>query len=176
MREGALPAYDGRDAGSERRRGLLSRLRGRREQPAPAQEAPSLREELDRKSWVDAAKQAPVQVREPRHVRAIPTSVEHKVSSAIDAFNASEHTRTVAGVARALGAPTVAVQPVDARPGLVNLVLSWELCWYRYEVDLSDDQPGVRLVGQGYELDELPAQERQANAVSDETGALALRE
>ena len=35
------------------------------------------------------------------------------------------------------------------------MVASWELCWYRYEVDLSDEVPTVRLAAQGYELDEL---------------------
>ena len=112
--------------------------------------------------------------REPRHVRAIPTSAEHKIASAVELFNGSEHRRTVAGVARSLGAPTVSVLPADASPSLVNVVVSWELCWYRYEVDLSDEVPAVRLAGQGYELDELPAQERLGNAVSDDRGALAL--
>ena len=42
--------------------------------------------------------------REPRHVRAVPTSGEQKIASAVDVFNNSEHRRTVAGrrpVARA---------------------------------------------------------------------------
>ncbi|MBV9005918.1 MAG: hypothetical protein JO181_14755 [Solirubrobacterales bacterium] len=68
--------------------------------------------------------------------------------------------------------PTVAVLPVDARPSLVNVTVSWELCWYRYEVDLSEEMPDVRVVGQGYELDELPGHERRPNAVCDEHGAL----
>jgi hypothetical protein len=113
-------------------------------------------------------------VREPRHVRAIPTSVEHKIASAIELFNGSEHRRTIAGVARSLGAPTVSVRPADAGPSLVNVVASWELCWYRYEVDLSEEVPTVRLSGQGYELDELESGERVANAVSDDRGSLSL--
>jgi hypothetical protein len=113
-------------------------------------------------------------VREPRHVRAIPTSAEQKCAAAVEAFNRSEHPRTVAGVARSLGAPTVVVHTVDTRPGLVDVTVSWELCWYRYEVDLSEDQPGVRVAAQGYELDELPEHEKLANAVADDSGALAL--
>ena len=35
------------------------------------------------------------------------------------------------------------------------IVVSWELCWYRYEVDLSDGGAAVRLAGQGYELTEI---------------------
>jgi hypothetical protein len=50
----------------------------------------------------------------------------------------------------------------------------WELCWYRYEVDLSEDQPSVRVSGQGYELDELTAEERTPNATAHEGGTLEL--
>ncbi|MGI8413300.1 MAG: hypothetical protein ACR2LV_08135 [Solirubrobacteraceae bacterium] len=112
--------------------------------------------------------------REPRHVRAVPTGMEHKVSSSIELFNASEHRRTVAGVARSLGAPTVSLRPSAQRPSVVQVVVSWELCWYRYEVDLSDDRPSVRIEGQGYELEDLASEERQANAVADEHGSLSL--
>ena len=112
--------------------------------------------------------------REPRHVHAVPASTEQKIIAAIELFNASEHRRTVAGVARSLGSPWVSIAPVSSRPSVVNLVVSWELCWYRYDVDLSDDQPSIRVSGQGYELDELEPAERVANAVADEHGQLAL--
>jgi hypothetical protein len=107
-------------------------------------------------------------------VRAIPTSPEQKVASAIRLFNDSEHPRTVAGVARSLGPPAVSVRPADMRPSLVYVVVSWELCWYRYEVDLADEVPGVRVAAQGSELDELAPEELEPNAVSDEHGSLAL--
>ena len=94
--------------------------------------------------------------------------------AAIDVFNGSEHRRTVAGVARSLGMPTVAVAPVPTSPGLVSVVVSWELCWYRYEIDLSEDVRTVRVVAQGYELEELEEADRRPNAVADEQGALAL--
>ncbi len=116
----------------------------------------------------------PRPVREPRHVRAVPTSTEQKQASAVDLFNSSEHRRTIAGVARSLGAPTVSVLPSGAHASVVNVAVSWELCWYRYEVDLSDDEPTVRVGSQGYELDELPPEEQEANAVSDDTGTIAL--
>jgi hypothetical protein len=100
--------------------------------------------------------------------------VEHKVASAVDVFNSSEHLRTVAGVARSLGLPDVSVRPSAVRPSAVNLVVSWELCWYRYEVDLSDEIPSVRVAGQGYELDELTAEELAPNATADDHGVLSL--
>jgi hypothetical protein len=112
--------------------------------------------------------------REPRHVRAVPTSIEHKISSAVSLFNDSEHPRTVAGIGRSLGVADVSVHPSDANGSVVNVVVSWELCWYRYEVDLSDEVPTVRVAGQGYELSELSEIERHHNAVADERGRLDL--
>jgi hypothetical protein len=58
---------------------------------------------------------------------------------------------------------------------VVNVVVSWELCWYRYEVDLSDDGPNVRLSAQGYELDELAPGELEINAAAHERGTLVLQ-
>jgi hypothetical protein len=92
--------------------------------------------------------------------------------SAIELFNASEHRRTVAGVARSLGLPVVNIAPAELRPSLVRIVVSWELCWYLYEVDLSDEVPSVRVAGQGYELDELSEAERLPNATADDLGQL----
>jgi hypothetical protein len=192
VREGTIPSYDGTSAGPERRRSLLGRLRSRRESVgnSDARTSGQLDEEFDvaeapASGWVEPPAPAPApasdgarprrqRVREPRHVRAIPTSTEQKTASAVELFNASEHTRTVAGVARSLGLPTVAVSPSDGSASLVNVVVSWELCWYRYEVDLSEEVPSVRVAGQGYELDELTDEERQPNALADDGGLLSL--
>jgi hypothetical protein len=106
-------------------------------------------------------------------VRAVPTSHEHRVSTAIELFNGSEHPRTVAGISRSLGLPEVAVLPSGPQSPLVSIVVAWELCWYRYELDLSDEVPSVRVTNQGYELDELAPEERRANALADPNGQLA---
>ena len=182
IREGTVPDYDDRNGGGERRRSLLGRLRARREGGNGREDDGSFDTELEPASAAPRAVPAPLDglrrardsVREPRRVHAVPTSTEHKMASAVEFFNDSEHRRTVAGVARSLGSPTVAVLASDVRPSVVNVVVSWELCWYRYEVDLSDDQPSVRVAGQGYELDELAAPEREHNASADENGTLAL--
>jgi hypothetical protein len=166
VREGSAPSYNPSETATERR-SLLGRLRTRRENDAIEVGSG----DFDSRA---SAGPSPRGTREPRHVHAVPTSAEHKVSSAIQAFNSSEHPRTVAGVARSLGAPGVSVRPSEARPSVVNVVVSWELCWYRYEVDLSDDGPNVRLSGQGYELDELPPEELEINAAANERGSLAL--
>jgi hypothetical protein len=106
-------------------------------------------------------------------VRAVPAGAEQRIASAIAAFNNSEHPRTVAGVARSLGVPIVSVTPASDHASVVRLVVAWELCWYRYEVDLADEDEGVRLADQGTELEELAPFEREPNAVCDQTGALA---
>jgi hypothetical protein len=185
IREGTVPPGDGREGRPDRRRSLLSRLLAGRKGPSRAAEpASAIVDEFEQLAPEPAPAPAPEppprrervreRLREPRHVRAIPTSAEHKIASAVELFNGSEHRRTIAGVARSLGAPTVSVRPAEEGLSLVNVVASWELCWYRYEVDLSEEVPTVRLSAQGYELDELPAGERSPNAVSDERGSLSL--
>jgi hypothetical protein len=193
LREGDLPDYGETSARVDRRRSLFSRLRARR---VPAPRAPEesefdladgYEEPLDtpapppRQAPAPRPSPAPAPVRadasrqrEPRHVRAVPTSNEHRVSTAIECFNGSEHPRTVAGISRSLGLPEVAVLPSGPQSSLVNIVIAWELCWYRYELDLSDEVPNVRVITQGYELDELAPEERHANALADQNGQLAL--
>ena len=120
------------------------------------------------------ARQAPVPPRRPRHVRAVPTNADLKMQRALEVFNGSDHTRTVGGVARSLGAPAVSVRPRTDRPSVVAITVMWELSWYRFEVDLSDETPGVRRDAQGAELAELDDAERRANAGADERGTLHL--
>lgn len=174
IREGSMPSYDDAGASADRRRPLLGRLRRRRERPALEEQETAV-PEVDGRSWTAPARPR-ARLRETRHVRAIPTSAEHRIASAIAAFNVSEHPRTVAGVARSLGLPIVSVRPLPDRPSVVQLVVAWELCWYRYELDLADEDAGVRSVDQGQELDELSEQEREPNALCLDTGALAVAE
>ena len=121
-----------------------------------------------------AVPEAPRPPREPRHVHAVPTNADLKMARALDVFNTSAHPRRIAGVARSLGTPTVAVLPSDVEGAIVTIVVAWELCWYRYEVDLADEAAGVRVTGQGAELSELSEPEQVANAVADERGHLVL--
>jgi hypothetical protein len=156
-----------------RGRSLRERLRARRERArdvqeelaATADEPPAVQEELQR---------APEPPRRPRHVRAVPTNADLKMQRAIEVFNASDHTRTVGGVARSLGAPAVCVRPRTDRPSVVSITVMWELSWYRFEVDLSDEAGGVRRDAQGDELAELIPEEQVVNAAADERGALHL--
>jgi hypothetical protein len=95
------------------------------------------------------------------------------VERALDVFNASEFPRRVAGVARSLGAPEVSARSAEHLSSVVIIVVAWELCWYRYEVDLSDGMAEVRVLEQGTELSELAHDDRLANALADDAGTLS---
>ena len=109
-----------------------------------------------------------------RQVRAIPTNADMKRARAVDVFNASAHPRTLAGVARSLGAPFVVVRPSDVEGNIVLIVAGWELTWYRFEVDLADEAAGPRVTGRGSELSELDPADMVPNAAADAAGAIAL--
>ncbi len=175
VREGARLDVSPTDS-AERRRSLLGRLRQRRERASNGrdEQSPPENGSAPARAVRAPAPQVPVPPREPRQVHAVPTSSEQKLAAALELFNASEHPRTVAGVARSLGAPVVVAREADERPSRITIVVSWELSWYRYEVELSDDNPQVRSVDKGYELDELAAADQVANAIADEQGELEL--
>jgi hypothetical protein len=170
VREGALDvALPPR--GGDRARSLFTRLRQRfdRDQQRPAadrSEAPN----GDR-----SARLAPTPApRERRRVHAIPTDMQSQTARAVELFNASEHPRTIAGIARSLGAPLVSVVPIANARGRISILVGWELCWYRYEVELAEETDSVVLAEQGDELSELGAAAPPANATADEHGELRL--
>jgi hypothetical protein len=155
-------------APARRGRSLFDRLRQARRpagsgEPAPGPPqggGPTVPDFLDGFSGVaDQPLQAPVQ--------------ESGAERAIGLFNASEHPRRVAGVARSLGPPGVNVCPDEDVQDLVSIVVAWELCWYRYEVHLDDQDAPIRVLIQGTDLGELAPQDRIVNAVVDEHGALS---
>jgi hypothetical protein len=112
-------------------------------------------------------------VPDPRHVRAA-TTAEVKVERALELFNASEHQRTVAGLARSLGAPWAAALPDLDAPSTVNLVVAWELSWYRFRIDLADAFEAVGLIAKGDELDDIDESLRAWNAGLDAEGQLVI--
>ncbi len=158
----------------ERGRSLLGRLRPRRRPTGGGENGTEAHRESRPVPERPSATSEAAPGRERRNIRAVPTGDEQKVAAAIELFNASEHTRTVAGVARSLGAPSVTARPLAERATLISIAVVWELCWYRYEVELADDRPTVRQAEQGYEVIDLSDEDRIANAAVDEYGALAL--
>lgn len=146
---------------------------------APGEWSSELHNAVDGEPFADQGEVGRTEVGRTEHVPAggpaqpATTSGDLKVARALEVFNAGEQPRRVAGVARSLGAPTVTVRALQESGSTVAIVVAWELCWYRYEVDLGDEAAGSQLVAQGMELDELPDEDRLANAAADERGELA---
>jgi hypothetical protein len=174
-----------RSRGRERRGSLFARLRSRRdgharppreaaEPGAGAEPAPPPEPEPAPAPPRASRAPAPEPPREPRHVHAVPTNADMKRSRAVDVFNGSDRPRTVAALARSLGAPFVVVRPSETEGSIVTITVGWELCWYRYEVDLADEAAGVRQTSQGDELTELDPADQLPNAAAGERGELQL--
>jgi hypothetical protein len=189
---GDLPA---RPARPEPRRSLLGRL-GRKRRPEPAPEVETAPWQQDTtalgngaepgeydatpdEEHAQAAEQQASQARrprsrpkDPRHVRALPATPEARVERALDLFNSTEHQRTIAGLARTLGPAWVAAIPDAVQPSTVDLVVAWELSWYRFRVDLGDAADPVALVANGEELGQIDENLREWNATVDAEGRL----
>ena len=179
IRESGADEVTLRSARHEGRTRLVDRLRARRERAREVADAQAAQEAAEAGAHFDSPPRAPEPTapeppRRPRHVRAVPTNAELKMERALDVFNASDHVRTVGGVARSLGPPAVSVRPLADRPSVVAITVMWELSWYRFEVDLSDEGSGVRREGQGAELEDLAPEEQVVNAAADERGGLHL--
>jgi hypothetical protein len=160
---------------TDRGRGFFEKFRARRERAREVADAAEAEAAAPPSEGREPQREPPPDLpRRPRHVRAVPTNAELKVERALEVFNASEHTRTVGGIARSLGAPEVSARPLSDRPSVVGIAVMWELSWYRFEIDLSDEAGGVRQVAQGAELSELDPEERLGNAAADERGSLHL--
>jgi hypothetical protein len=157
VREGTQLAQSAPAAHAERARSLVARIRGRREALEPVRP--------------NAAQPTEVVDDVPHHVQALPSAAEAQVTRGLGLFNLSEHSRTVSGVAHSLGAPYVYAS-ASGPDLLVEIMVVWELCWYRFEVDLENE--AVRQRGQGYEPSELASELPPANATADEQGKLAL--
>jgi hypothetical protein len=112
--------------------------------------------------------------RSPRHVKAVPTNAQLKIGRALEVFNASEHPRTVAGIARTLGTPHASASTSKSSAAEVLLTVAWELSWYQFGVDLSDGREPVRPRGQGQELSELPPEAQDWNCTVDDSGRIEL--
>jgi len=99
---------------------------------------------------------------------------EELLLAGVAVFNESAFPRRMAGLARSLGTPSVYVHVAEHLASAVRIVIAWELCWYRYEVDLSEQPAVTRALEQGSELEQLEREERVANALLGESGKVAL--
>lgn len=93
---------------------------------------------------------------------------------ALEIFNASECAARVAGIARALGEPKATVRAEPEVEDRVRVVVAWELCWYRYDVDLRERPATIALVDDGTELEQLDPADALGNASANERGELSF--
>jgi hypothetical protein len=93
---------------------------------------------------------------------------------AVARFNASAAGRTVAGLTRTLGRPWVSVGAAAGMPEEMRVTVAWELSWYQWGVDLSDELSPVVELGKGGEIEEIDAAARQWNASASDQGELFL--
>jgi hypothetical protein len=101
-------------------------------------------------------------------------SLADVLDRSIEVFNAGEYPRRVAGLARSLGVPDVSVRLLEGVPNVVEIVVAWELCWYRYRVDLDDVPAEAHVRAQGTDLAELAREDLLVNAAVNEVGTLSL--
>jgi hypothetical protein len=90
-----------------------------------------------------------------------PTS---RFERAITRFNGSDAGRTVAGLTRTLGAPSVSVGDLAGTADQVRVTCAWELTWYQWGVDLGDELRPVYELKKGFEVGEIDSAARQWNA------------
>lgn len=179
LRESGAGDLPHRSARPEPRRGLLGRMRKRRPEVAAEAEAGEADAEPGAEEGAEEAEEAQAAARpprprsrpkDPRHVRAVPTTAEAKVDRALDLFNGSQHQRTIAGLARTLGAPLVSARPDPGQGSQVSVVVAWELSWYRYRVDLGDEGEPVEMLEKGEEIPQIEESLREWNASLGDDG------
>lgn len=181
IRESGAGDLPHRSARPEPRRGLFGRMRRRRGEPAPQEEIAEREDEVVSSEGSEAPEhedaQSPPRAsrprsrpKDPRHVRAVPTTAQAKVDRALDLFNGSQHQRTIAGLARTLGAPDVSARPDPGHGSQVSVVVAWELSWYRYRVDLGDEGEPVEMLEKGDEIVQIDESLRDWNATLDAEG------
>jgi hypothetical protein len=92
-----------------------------------------------------------------------------RLERAIADFNESPAGRTVSGLARSLGRPTVSVGAAAGSSSEVRITVAWELCWYQWAVD----QAGrVVEISKGEDVEQLDRSARQWNASVGKGGEL----
>lgn len=105
---------------------------------------------------------------------------EQRLRSGISLFNASEHTRTVASISKALGLPKVHAG-ADGGPDspvkkpVITFIWS-DMAWRRYVSDPTEgvEEPRVYLIGAGDDPSDLRRPDLESNARMDARGRLIL--
>lgn len=168
--------------------GLFRRRRSRRpSEPAPFEAEEMEPEELDLAAGESEGVEDQVEEEAPPEPRPDPAAAGRRAEGprpdlsrtspferALARFNASEAGRTVAGLGRTLGPPSVSVGASAGAPHEVRITVAWELSWYQWGVDLDDELRPVFQIDKGQEISQLDAAARQWNASTTEAGMVIL--
>lgn len=103
-------------------------------------------------------------------------AAEHRTpfERAVIRFNSSEAGRAVVGLTRTLGSPMASVGASAGALDEVRITIAWELSWYQWGVDVSDELRPVFELGKGGEIGQLDAAAKQWNATVGRDGRLRL--
>ena len=114
---------------------------------------------------------------EPAGAPAMRSSAGPDLREAVDAFNASEHRRTVSGLSKALGEPRASALSVRTASGDTGarITVAWELAWYQWEAGPGRRAPEIREIAKGETIDQLRAADRNWNLDVSRDGTLARR-
>jgi hypothetical protein len=132
------------------------------------------RERARRLGWVDPTAPGANVGRSP--APEVSESPANRLERAAMRFNGSDAARTVGGLMRTLGRPSVSVGAAAGSPSEVRITFAWDLCWYQWGVDLGDEVRAVFQIDRGTEIDQLDISARQWNASAGEGGRIALGE
>ncbi|HZY57062.1 MAG TPA: hypothetical protein VFE09_04610, partial [Rubrobacteraceae bacterium] len=102
---------------------------------------------------------------------------DQRLRAGISLFNASEHTRTVASISKALGLPKVRVDSGDGSSAKPVITFFWsDMAWRRYVSDPTEgvEEPRVYLVESGDDPSGINRSDREPNARMDAQGRLIL--
>jgi hypothetical protein len=96
------------------------------------------------------------------------SEAELAIVEAADRFNSSQYRRTVGGIAKSLGLPSVSIHTLSGVNADVVVTIAWDISWYQYRV--TADSAPVRLAERGHDPSELDESFTEWNAHLEEDG------
>ena len=96
------------------------------------------------------------------------SEAELAIVEAADRFNSSQYRRTVGGIAKSLGLPSVSIHTLSGVNADVVVTIAWDISWYQYRI--TADSAPVRLAERGHDPSELDESFTEWNAHLEEDG------
>jgi hypothetical protein len=134
-------------------------------------EARRRKRRLSLSSILDGRRSSQDQTVAPEPILRRLSDPELAMVEAADRFNASQHRRTVGGIARSLGQPKASIVPLSGVRSELVVTIVWDISWYQYRVSLESAQP-VRLAERGQDPSDLESSFGVWNAHLEDDGRL----